>query len=73
MLNAVASLLKQKEKSELVAIGPSASVADAVRAMNDENVGAVVVMDGQNLVGIFTERDVSQLTGAHHNCVGLLV
>lgn len=74
MLNTVASLLKQKEKSELVAVDPSASVADAVRAMNDENVGAVLVMDGQNLVGIFTERDVMvRIVGAKRDASTTLV
>jgi CBS domain-containing protein len=57
-LSTVASVLKEKEKSKLVSVVPSTSVADAVRAMNDENIGAVLVLDGQKLVGIFTERDV---------------
>jgi CBS domain-containing protein len=57
-LSTVASVLKEKEKSKLVSVVPSTSVADAVRAMNNENIGAVLVLDGQKLVGIFTERDV---------------
>jgi CBS domain-containing protein len=58
MLNTIASLLKQKKASELISVAPSAAVADAVRTMNDNHVGSVLVMDGQTLVGIFTERDV---------------
>jgi CBS domain-containing protein len=70
MLNTVASLLKEKEKSKLVTVPPSASVADAVRAMNEESVGAVLVMDGQKLVGIFTERDVmGRIVGAQRDPV----
>jgi CBS domain-containing protein len=57
MFNTVALLLKEKG-SRLVSTAPSAAVRDAVQAMNDENIGAVLVMDGQKLVGIFTERDV---------------
>jgi CBS domain-containing protein len=34
------------------------SVADAVRAMTEHNVGIVVVLDGDTLVGVFSERDV---------------
>lgn len=35
------------------------SVADAIRAMLDQNVGAVGVVDGEGrIAGIFTERDV---------------
>ena len=58
ILDTVASVLKEKEKSNLVSVGPSTSVVEAVRTMNGENIGAVLVLDGQKLVGIFTERDV---------------
>lgn len=41
-----------------ILISPSASVADAVKSMNDHHTGCVLVgRDGQ-LIGIFTERDV---------------
>ena len=38
----------------------SETVMDAVRRMNDHRIGALVVMDGQRIMGIFTERDVLQ-------------
>jgi CBS domain-containing protein len=34
------------------------TVIDAVRKMNSERIGAVLVTDADQLVGIFTERDV---------------
>lgn len=34
------------------------SLRDTLRVMRDEGVGAVLVCDGERLVGIFTERDV---------------
>ena len=34
------------------------SVLDATVVMNDRRVGSVVVCEGENVVGIFTERDV---------------
>ena len=37
---------------------PSASVLEATQQMNAHRVGALVVMDGEFVVGIFTERDV---------------
>jgi CBS domain-containing protein len=58
LLATVASLLKEKEKAKLVSVAPTASVAEAVQTMKNENIGAVVVLDQQKLVGIFTERDV---------------
>ena len=39
-------------------IGPEASVADAAEALIGDGVGSLVVVDGRQLVGIITERDV---------------
>jgi CBS domain-containing protein len=39
-------------------VQPGNSVLEAVRLMTERNVGAVPVVDGERLVGIFTERDV---------------
>jgi|SRR5436190_19005327 len=39
-------------------ISSGATVADAVRKMNDLSIGALVVRDGGHVTGIFTERDV---------------
>lgn len=33
-------------------------VREAVARMNEKNIGSVLVLDGDRLVGIFTERDV---------------
>lgn len=41
-----------------VSLGPAASVADAVKAMVEERVGAVLVLDGDRAIGCFTERDL---------------
>jgi len=41
------------------ALGPDDTVADAVRLMNREQIGAVMVFDPEErLMGMFTERDV---------------
>jgi hypothetical protein len=40
----------------------TAPIVDAVRAMNDENVGVIFVLDSQKLVGLFTEG-VSRVGG----------
>jgi CBS domain-containing protein len=34
------------------------NVRDAVRSMNEHGVGALLVVDGSHVAGIFTERDV---------------
>jgi CBS domain-containing protein len=37
---------------------PSATVLEAVNQMNEHKIGALVVMDAGQVVGMFTERDV---------------
>ncbi len=46
--------------SEIISIGGDASVFDAIKLMADQAVGSLVVMDGDELVGIVTERDYAR-------------
>ncbi len=39
---------------------PTASVFDALKQMAEHNVGALIVMEGRALVGIFSERDYAR-------------
>ena len=50
-------LLAEKD-SGVHTVTPDTSVVDAVRAMNHHNIGALLVLEGNTIVGIFTERDV---------------
>jgi CBS domain-containing protein len=43
---------------DLATVSPAATVAEAARIMSARSVGAVPVVDGDRLVGIFSERDV---------------
>ena len=36
---------------------PETTILDAVRMMSDHNIGALMVLDGDAIVGIVTERD----------------
>ena len=46
------------EKHEAIhSVGPDTSVTECVRMMTAEKIGALIVIDGKKLVGIFTERD----------------
>ncbi len=46
------------EQSEAIhSVGPNATVMECVRAMTAEKIGALIVLDGERLIGIFTERD----------------
>jgi CBS domain-containing protein len=52
-------LLKSKGK-EIWAVGPGATVFEALELMAEKNIGAVLVMDGASLSGIFSERDYAR-------------
>jgi CBS domain-containing protein len=57
-MNTPISALLGRKGSALHSVTPSMTVAEAVAEMNRNRVGAVVVLDGGKLAGIFTERDV---------------
>jgi CBS domain-containing protein len=59
-MQTVATILKSKADLAVHTISPDASVFDAIKAMAEYNVGALVVMDGEQLVGIITERDYAR-------------
>lgn len=50
--------LPSRALKPVVGVGRGATVMDAIRAMVEKKVGAVVVLDGDRLLGVFTERDV---------------
>ena len=53
----VRDILEEKKSEELVWIGPLESVFDALKLMNEKDVGAVLVQIDDYLVGILSERD----------------
>ena len=55
----VRHLLSQKGE-KVWTISPNAKVLDAVAKMADKDVGSLVVMEGEKLVGIITERHYSR-------------
>jgi CBS domain-containing protein len=52
------SLILEKKGAEIFSVSPTASVTDAVRRMNSESIGCLLVIEDDRTVGIFTERDV---------------
>jgi CBS domain-containing protein len=52
-------------RTQLVTSRPDQTASEAIRTMLEAGVGSVVVADGPELVGIFTERDVLRLAGAN--------
>jgi CBS domain-containing protein len=52
------NVLLAEKAPDIHTIGPDSSVVDAVLDMNHANIGALVVLEGDRVVGMFTERDV---------------
>jgi CBS domain-containing protein len=57
-MNAPITAILERKGQKVYAVAPTATVADAVAEMNHHRVGSVLVIEGNRLVGIFTERDV---------------
>ena len=55
----VKHLLEQKGQN-LWTIDPDATVLDALAKMAEKDIGSLVVMDGEELIGIITERHYSR-------------
>jgi signal-transduction protein with cAMP-binding, CBS, and nucleotidyltransferase domain len=54
-MTTIRQLLREKGP-KVHSISPDATVYDAIRKMADENVGSLVAMEGEKIVGIITER-----------------
>ena len=59
-MTAVADILKAKGDAVVHSIGPDDSVFDALQRMADKGIGALLVMEGERIVGIVTERDYAR-------------
>lgn len=55
----VKNLLKKKG-NVVHSVSPSSSVFDALKVLEDKNLGALVVVEDETLIGIFTERDYAR-------------
>jgi CBS domain-containing protein len=57
-MNTPVSAILDRKGRNVYSVAPSATIAEAVAEMNRHRVGSVLVIDNNQLVGIFTERDV---------------
>ncbi|MEI6736950.1 MAG: CBS domain-containing protein [Pseudomonadota bacterium] len=56
----VSELLKKRAQSDIYSVAPDTTVYEAIVMLADLSIGAVMVMDGDKLVGIFSERDYTR-------------
>jgi CBS domain-containing protein len=57
--DSVALVLKRKG-SEIHSISPDSTVYEALETLAEKDIGALMVMNGPELVGIFSERDYAR-------------
>lgn len=58
-MKTVQQLLESKRHG-VASVAPETTVLDALRVMAEKEIGAVLVLDGESLVGIFSERDYAR-------------
>lgn len=59
-MKTVSELLRAKPVRSIVKVRPDQSVLEAIKVLAAEDVGAAVVMNGDRLAGIFSERDYTR-------------
>ena len=59
-MTTVADILKSKADPAVHTIGPEASVFEAVQSMAQKNIGALLVVEHDQVVGMITERDYAR-------------
>ena len=56
-MRTVAQIIASKSDKNIYKTDPAASVFDAVKLMAEKSIGAVLILEGETVVGIITERD----------------
>lgn len=60
MANTVKQLLDLKNIKGILSVTPDTTVYDALLKMGEANIGALLIMEGEKLAGIFSERDYAR-------------
>lgn len=58
------TVIRDVMSTDLTIVSPTTTVADAATMMSTHQVGSALVLDGERLLGIFTERDVLRAVGS---------
>lgn len=60
IMKTLLQVLNDKKYKELISIAPNRPVFDALVILAEYKIGALAVMEGDKLVGIFSERDYAR-------------
>jgi len=58
-MKTVRQLLAEK-RGQVATVAPGQTVIEALKLMAEQNIGSILVLEGDRLVGIFTERDYAR-------------
>ena len=56
----VAQILRSKSDPTVYTVVPTASIFDALTLMAEKNIGALLIMEGETIVGMLSERDYAR-------------
>ena len=59
-MSMVAQILRSKSDPAVYAIVPTASMFDALTLMAEKNIGALLITEGETIVGMLSERDYAR-------------
>ncbi|MEO8249564.1 MAG: CBS domain-containing protein [Burkholderiales bacterium] len=59
-MKSVLQILKSKPNQDVLSIAPDATVFDAMKLMAEKNIGALLVMEADDVRGIMSERDYAR-------------
>ncbi len=70
----IAHIIRDRSPSDIIGCDVTTSVREAVQLLASKRIGALPVIDGGRVVGIFSERDVLyRLAEEGETCLGRLV
>ncbi len=61
-------ILREKKNTQIYAVSPDAMVFEALKIMEEKDIGALLVIENDKLAGLFSERDYARkvvLKGRH--------
>ncbi len=50
--------LLHEKGDEMICVSPETVINDALKVMNEKKIGAILIQEGENIIGIWTERDL---------------
>lgn len=59
MMETIGQVLERKG-SEVFSVAPDVTILEALAVMSEHDIGAVLVLEGDRLLGIFSERDYAR-------------